>query len=534
MDLRTLYEQTCSFFEKSFSYQLEVNEIRLQEHLRRWLQTTVSKRLNAKAERIEQIPLTEYHDYTEMIEFGITLQRLIQQNPKGEGELLAEYYCRLAKKIKYIVEDALPYELAFAVKTTGSTGSSKWFAHGDAFWENFRLDSIAAGVLACSEGWGETKYQIGDKGLNVVAPVPYLSGWSMKSVIPYFQPIPPLEVTDNIPDTRRKFYLALKMMEKGEKIVVGGANAATFYMLFRYFTDQTAFFKDLYKAVDISLIKFYFLYRVIKSLLKGRGNVNILDVFPLKGAMVGGADTKVYCEFFKKTFGIVPLNIYGSSEAGIAFLGTPDDRLNLTPNLRSGYYEFVNDGGEVVPLNEVKKDEVYEMVVTPFGSGLVRYRSGDLFRVVRIRDDGMPIFSCEGRKMNIIDVYGYFRLTEGLISEALAQAGLKNSDKWSAIKQTSPQEYIHFLMEKEWEYSEEEAEKQIFYSLLNLSQEFADYIKVFRVKPSEIIRVEYLKQGAFTRYLMKATKLGLPLGQLKAPKIIPVDRVDIFDLLRSV
>ncbi|MFN3622362.1 MAG: GH3 auxin-responsive promoter family protein, partial [Nitrososphaerales archaeon] len=341
-----------------------------------------------------------------MVEFGGTIQKLAQQNVKRRDELLADYYCRLAKEIKYLVEEALPYKLAFVVKTTGSTGNSKWFAHGDVFWENFRLDSLAAGILACSERWGETRYQIGDKGLNVVAPVPYLSGWSIKSVIPYFQPVPPLEVTDNIPDTRRKFYLALKMMEKGEKVVVGGANAATFYMLFRYFTDQTAFFKDLYKAVDVSLTKFYFLYRMIKSLLRRHSSLNILDVFPLKGAMVGGADTKVYCEFFKNTFGIMPLNIYGSSEAGIAFLATPDDRLHLTPNLRSGYYEFVNDSGDVVALNEVKRDEVYEMVATPFGSGLVRYRSGDLFRVVRIRDDGIPIFSCEGRKMNVIDVYG--------------------------------------------------------------------------------------------------------------------------------
>ncbi|MEM3386557.1 MAG: GH3 auxin-responsive promoter family protein [Nitrososphaerales archaeon] len=535
MDEKTLYEQTCSFFEKSFSRQLEFNQTQLQEHLKRWQQTITSKRIAASTERREQVPLTEYYDYQEMIEFGNALQKLVEQNVRGKDELLADYYCRLAGKIKYIVEGALPYELAFVVKTTGSTGNSKWLVHGDLFWENFRLDSIATGILACSETWGKTKYQIGDKGLNVVAPVPYLSGWSIKSVIPYFQPVPPLEVTDNIPDTRRKFYLALKVMEKGEKIVVGGANAATFYMLFRYFTDQTAFFKDLYKSVNVSLIKFYFLYRMIQSLFKSRNIVPILDVFPLKGAMVGGADTKVYCEFFKNTFGFVPLNIYGSSEAGIAFLGTPDDRLNLIPNLRSGYYEFVNDLGEILALNEVKKDEVYELVVSPFGSGLVRYRSGDLFKVVKIRDDGLPIFSCEGRKINVIDIYGYFRLTEGLIAEALAQAGLKNSDKWAVIKQSTPEEHIHFLMEKEWEYSEEEAEKQIFRALINVSDEFAQYIRVFRIKkPSQIIKVEYLKQGAFTRYIIRATKLGLPLGQLKVPKIIPMDRADIFDLIKSV
>lgn len=535
MDEKALYKQSCGFFEKSFAYQYEENLKRLQEHLQRWKETVTYKRLAPTAERIEQIPLTDYHDYKEMVEFGNTLQTLTQKEPKKEGELLADYYCKLAKRIAHIVKDALPYELAIVVKTTGSTGNSKWLVHGDLFWENFRLDSIAAGMLACSERWGETKYKIGDKGLNVVAPIPYLSGWSIKSVIPYFQPVPPLEVTDNIPDTRKKFYLALKLMEKGEKVVVGGANAATFYMLFRYFTDQTAFFRDLYKSVDFGVTKLYFFYRVLKSFFKAHNSVNVTDVFPLKGAMVGGADTRVYCEFFKNTFGILPLNIYGSSEAGIALMGTPDDRLNLTPNLRSGYYEFIDEYGEVVALDEVKKDEVYEMVVTPFGSGLARYKSGDLFRVVKIRDDGMPIFSCEGRKVHVIDVYGYFRLTERLIAEALTQAGLRNSDKWAVFKQFTPEEHLHFLMEKEWDYSEEEAEKQIFNSLMNISHEFAEYVRIFRIRrPSQIVKVEYLRQGAFTRYLIRATKLGLPLGQLKAPKIIPMDRADIFDLLRSV
>ena len=535
LDEKTLYEQTCSFFERKFAYQFEHNVQQLQEHLERWQNTLTRKRLATTVEQTDQIPLTDYHDYQEMVKFGSALQDLVQQEPKKENELLAEYYCRLAKSIAYIVEDALPYKLAMMVKTTGSTGTNKWLVHGEPFWENFRLDSIATGMLACSERWGETKLKIGDKGLNVVAPVPYLSGWSLASAIPYFQPVPPLKVTDNIPDARKKFYLALRIMEKGEKVVCGGANAATFYMLFRYFTDQTAFFTDLYKSVDFGATKLYFLYRVLKSMFKMRKNASIFDILPLKGAIVGGADTRVYCEFFRNTFGIVPLQVYASSEAGIALLGTPDDKLDLIPNLRSGYFEFIDDKGEIVALDEVKKDGVYEMVVTPFGSALARYKSGDLFKVVKIRDDGLPIFSCEGRRMGVIDVYSYFRLTERMITEALAHAGLRNSDKWAVIKQSSPQEHLHFLMEKEWDYSEAEAEKQIFYSLMQISQDFADYVRVFGIKkPSQLIKVEYLKQGAFTRYLMRAAKLGLPLGHLKAPKIIPMNRADIFDLLRSV
>ncbi|MEM1994182.1 MAG: GH3 auxin-responsive promoter family protein [Nitrososphaerales archaeon] len=536
MDEKTLYEQTCSFFEKSFSRQLEFNQTQLQEHLRRWQQTITSKRIASTINSVTDIPLTTYADYPEMSEFGMRLQEMLLQNPRRKDELLADYYCRIARQLTSKLSNVLPYNLGFVVKTTGSTGPSKWLAHGEVFWENFRLDSLALGILACSENWGASKFRIGERVLNVVAPAPYLSGWAMKAVIPYCQLVPPLEISDNISDVRQKFYFALRVIEKGEKITLGGANAATLYMLYRYLADRENFFRDLYNSVEWGTIKLYFLYQLLKSYFASSKPNDVFARLPLKGAAVGGADTKVYSEFFKNTFGIVPLNLYGSSEGGVNMLGTPDDRLNLMPNLRSSYYEFLDyEKGEVLSLEEVKKDRLYELVITPFGSALARYRTGDLFRLIKVKDDGMPIFSCEGRAHTVIDVYGYFRLTEGLITEALILAGLKNSDKWAVIKQMMPNEHLHFLMEKTWDYSEKEAEKQIFKALSTVSTDFAAYVDIFGIKdPSKLIKVEYLKQGAFTRYYMYASKAGLPLGQLKAPKIIPTDRLDIFELLKRV
>ena len=83
--------------------------------------------------------------------------------------------------------------------------------------------------------------------------------------------------------------------------------------------------------------------------------------------------------------------------------------------------------------------------------------------------------------------------------------------------------------------SEQEAEKKIYEALCKASVDFQNYVKDFRVrKPSEIVRVEYLKKGAFLPYIMKKVKEGVPLGQIKSPTIIAPDNKEIPDILRSI
>jgi hypothetical protein len=96
-------------------------------------------------------------------------------------------------------------------------------------------------------------------------------------------------------------------------------------------------------------------------------------------------------------------------------------------------------------------------------------------------------------------------------------------------------------MEKEWDYSEREAEKRIFHALIESSKAipgrgrtFMDLVNEFRIDdPSELIEVEYLRSGAFLRYAMMRGKEGSTLGQYKPPKIIPSDRIEIYEKLRN-
>jgi hypothetical protein len=154
----------------------------------------------------------------------------------------------------------------------------------------------------------------------------------------------------------------------------------------------------------------------------------------------------------------------------------------------------------------------------------------------------MPIFDFEGRKMTRMTIYTWYVVTPNVIAQALSRAGLRSSDKWAVVKLLKPKEHLRFVMEKTWQYSEREAERIIFNSLIETERiiphrghTLRDYVSDFRIKdPSEVVKVEYLKPGTFLRYRIVKAKEGSPIGQYKPPKIIPPEKMEIYDTLRSV
>jgi hypothetical protein len=207
--------------------------------------------------------------------------------------------------------------------------------------------------------------------------------------------------------------------------------------------------------------------------------------------------------------------------------------MDLLPNLRSCYFEFKDENGELKKMSEIKQTKVYGVVATSFGGTFVRYDIGDMIRVDDIRDDGMPIFSFWGRENAIIIVGGYPLITEAVAAQVMAKAGLSLSDKWAFTKSFEGQEKVLVFMENTWGLSEDEAAKRIFESMGSLIYFFKQYVRQFGIAdPGQLIKVVYLKRGAFLRYSMERAKQGHPMGQIKPPRIIPSERQDISDLLR--
>ncbi|RJS91062.1 hypothetical protein CW705_04470 [Candidatus Bathyarchaeota archaeon] len=541
MKTNDLWKRYCSIYEKDFSEQLDYNRKRMEQYFRKWKETVLAKTLcKDDIKRFRDVPITTYSDYPMLSEFGRKIAYIIERNPKRKGELFKDYYDRITQEIgaslnRYMTE---PYFLC--MKSTGTTGQSKWVVHGKTFWKNFEQASIATAVIACSDSWGETKLKVGDKCLNMNAPIPYISGWGAWASQTCFKLVPPIAICDNLQDMREKFFLILKAIQRGEKIAVGGGIGALFYMICKYFLDPEEFYREYYHSLDFGLKKMLLYLKMLQCKLGSKERKRIVELLPLKGVLIAGLDARLYIDFFKEEFGVEPLNIYGCTEAGPLMRGDPDRKRDLIPDLRTSYLEFKDEEGEIKELDELKKGEVYELVVTPFESMLFRYNIEDLLRVIDFRDDGMPIFAFEGRKIAVIDIYGY-RLSPNVIVQALSRAGLSSSDKWAVVKRFEPKEHLLFLMEKTWPYSERESEKIIFYSLIETEKTlpyrgrtFSDYVDDFRIKePSEVVRVEYLRSGAFLRYSMIKAKEGAPIGQYKPPKIIPPGKIEIYETLRN-
>jgi hypothetical protein len=538
-----LWDKYCKFYEKDFQEQLEFNRKRLELYFSAWKKTDLAKKLcQVSLEQHKVVPVTTYKDYPMLSEFGRRITNQSQKAPRKQGESFRSYYDRVGLKIGSSLNSFMIEPYFICARTTGTTGEHKWIANSETFWKNFSQASMATAVIACSDSWGETSLNHGDKSLNLNATIPFISGWGAWASKDELSLVPPIEIADNLRDMKEKFSLILKIIQKGEKISVAGGIGSIFYMICKYFQEPEDFYKEYYNSMDIGLKKILLYLKILTSKLGQKEKKSITEIIPLKGVLIAGVEGRLYLDFFKNEFNLSPLHIYGSTEAGPLMRGDPDRKEDLIPELRTSYLEFQTEDGDVKELDEVKKGEVYELVVTPFGSLIYRYNMEDLLRVIDFRDDGMPIFTFESRKKTVIEIYCHYKITPNIIVQALSKAGLRASDKWAVAKPLKPKEHLHFLMEKAWPYSEVEAENVIFNSLLETYRTIphsgyvlTDYITHYKIKdPSEVVKVEYLKPGAFTRYQIKKAKEGAPMGQYKPPQIITTDKMDIFDTLRSI
>jgi hypothetical protein len=530
-----LWREYCGFYEKPFEQQLEINEALLKEHLARWGRTPQAKTLCPNGfQTINDIPVTGYSDYPVLLEFKKRIERLEKTSPRMPGELYWDYYERIGRIAAKPFSEYIIGDFSFAVKSTGTVGEPKWVVHGSLLWENYRRDVIATTLLACSDEWGSTRFQLGDKGVNFTPSAPYLSGWGRKASQGIVVDVPPVEMMDEITDARRRFFTALEYLEKGHKVNLAGGIAPSVYLMCEYFSNPEELYEEYYNSVDTASAKLYLLQKMARARLSKRSR-NIRDYLDLKGLMIGGVDTALYVDYFRAKLGVEPFCIYGVTEFGTPMFGSPDRKNQLLPNLRSCYFEFLNSKGELVGLKDVKLGETYEVLITAFNGLFVRYRPGDTMRIADFRDDGMPVFSFWGRSTAVLFIGGYPLITEALAAQVMGRAGLSLSDKWTFTKNFEGREKLLVLMENTWGLHEDEAVRRIFEALYSLAYYFREYVKQYRInEPSEIIKVEYLKRGAFTRYSMKRAGQGFPMGQVKPPKIIPPERQDITDLLRTV
>lgn len=535
MNYEELWEKHCNFFNQTFSEQLQFNEKMIKDNFDEWKKTATAKAICRDNNLINMntLPLTEYGDYPILKEFKEKIEDKVLTEPRQKGELWHDYYTRILNQTLDVVEGYLADRVSMCIKTTGTTGSSKFVIHGERFQNGFISDTIANVLMACSRTWGEKVFSEKPNALNLVAPVPYLGGWALRYWEEIVNFVPPIAFTDNVSDFGRKFYQALKMIEKGKKIHLAGGSGALLYMAYNYFTDPTFFFSESYKRTPIWYKRALIYLKLIFTRIVGKRNFDLQKMMPLKGVIIGSTDAHIYAEFFKEKFGIEPLNSYSATEIGCAMFGRPDNKLEFFPNLRSAYLEFLNEKEEIKKIHELQKNKTYELIVTPFFSMFFRYRIKDIFRVTDFYDE-CPVFSYEGRKQNMLDFYNYYRVSEDLMAKVVVDAGFRACDRWIVTKSPDQTEQLCIFFEREWPIKERDVEKLIFNSMISLVPGFSNYVKDFGIKsPSEVIRVNFFEIGTFTKYAIRQARKNVPLGQYKPFKIVPENMHSVIDELKE-
>jgi hypothetical protein len=293
------------------------------------------------------------------------------------------------------------------------------------------------------------------------------------------------------------------------------------------------------------------LFRVTRGVVKSKLARRPLlpkDLWTVRGIICGGSDATIFKERVEKLWGRHPLEHYASCEGGYCALQTWDfEDMTFIPNLN--FFEFIPEREwfkwqldhsyqpKTVLLNEVKAGENYEIVLTNFhGGAFVRYRIGDIVRITSLRNEKLnidiPQMVFHSRADDRIDISGFGRLTEKVIWEAIENSGIPYRD-WTARKEiVGDVAILHLYLELEGNYvaSEEAVAATIYGELRKLDSvyhynqygAYSDPETMLGLKP---IKVTFLPQGAFARYISQRQAEGADLGIIKPPHTNPSNKV---------
>lgn len=163
---------------------------------------------------------------------------------------------------------------------------------------------------------------------------------------------------------------------------------------------------------------------VIKEVIASKGVEKISDVWPnLEVFFHGGISFEPYREIYTELTDIDKMHFvetYNASEGFFAVQNDPSDRSMLLIIDNDIFYEFADiarPGSSPVPLWEVEKGKVYELIITS-SNGLWRYRLGD---TVRICSTDPVKIRIAGRTKTFINAFGE-ELMEDNAEHAMAAA----------------------------------------------------------------------------------------------------------------
>jgi hypothetical protein len=436
-------------------------------------------------------------------------------------------------------EDVLPAKPHWWLHTSGRSGeyTYKWIPYSEEMVHRFAECSIAGLTLASCSRRGEFVFEENDIMLFALAPFPYVSGAVAVALerefnftfVPSMEEAVHMEFQERI---QEGFRLALKT-----GLDAFNGLASVLAMIGDQFVDGRSNLQPslylLHPQVLARLVK-----GLIKSRLAGRKYLLPKDLWSVKCVATGGTDTALFKDRVEKYWGREPVETFACTEGGIMATQLWN-RQGMTFYPDVCFLEFIPEEEQLksredptyrphtLLLDEVEPGKRYELVLTNFhGGALVRYRVGDILRVVSLADEEvgveLPQVTFYARADDIIDLASIARLTEKGVWQAIADADFAYTN-WVARKEYHAGEVVlHLYIEPRGEVQASEIKERIGQNLRQLEPSYADLERLWKLDP---LRLTLLPVGSFQRYYQARAKEGAELAHLKPPHMNPSDQV---------
>ncbi len=242
-------------------------------------------------------------------------------------------------------------------------------------------------------------------------------------------------------------------------------------------------------------------------------------------------DTSIYCDDIEKYWGVTPFDMYVSTETlFVAMQSWAKAHMTFLPD--SVFLEFVphtgREGAEprrdsALLLDQLEPGGLYEVIVTQFhGMPLLRYRIGDVIRVVSIGDEktGIKLPQVEVRRKvgEAINLGSLCNLDERALWSAIAASGIPYAE-WTALKEYDHhQTFLRLIIELKAPCTAKEVSRLVHDELKKVDLDYEDVERFLGLNP---VRTTIISAGSFARYVEARIREGAVLSHLKPAHVNP-------------
>jgi hypothetical protein len=516
--LAEIWQRYCGFLDLDLEGFMAIQNRLLEDQLRRLNGSALGRRLFGgeaprNGEELQDVPFTTYDDYAELL-----LDRR---------------------------EDALAEAPLHWAHTSGRSGEYryKWVPYTEGMYRVCGRSALGSFIIAAAEKRGDVNLARNGVSIYSLAPPPYVSGLLLEAAADEFAfRIYPSPAAAQDMDFQER-------IAEGFRVAVAEGLDYFFGMSSILLKVSELFEQGGWRGVPRgsaghrirSVFRMSAAY--VRCLFQRRG-ILPRDVWRVRGVLCGGTDTSIFKEQVARSWGRMPLEIYASTEFGIAATqGWDYDTMTFIPE--SNYFEFITEADyhrmrrnarykpRSYTMAEVEPDTEYVVVGTNFyGGALVRFIIGDLVRIASLENPAtgvkLPQMQFLTRVDDVIDIGGFTRLTEKTIWEAIEKSGVQYVE-WTARKEYRRQKpVLNLHIELRDGSSDEEVAARIHAALKALNEPYRELESMAGLRP---LQVTLLSKGTFRRYYEERRATGADLGHLKPVHVNPSDEA-IRNLLR--